>query len=228
MTAAADGRLILYDLDHSPFAARVRIVAHVKRLPLSIVRPPGGVRSDAYLRINPLGLVPTLVTEDGTVIPESAVIVEYLDERFPEPRLLPGDAGRRARCRLISRVGDLYLAPALKELFERTKSPADATVVATLMSPVRRHLAVIEGLLDDGPYAVGDSLTAADCALAPLLFFVERCAPLAPDAPLLVGARLGAYWDAVRRHPSVRHVLAEMDASQVRRAAARARGEPED
>jgi glutathione S-transferase len=224
---AADGRLILYDLDHSPFAARVRIVAHVKRLPLAIVRPPGGVRSDAYLRINPLGLVPALVTEDGTVIPESEVIVEYLDERFREPRLLPSDAERRARCRLISRVGDLYLAPALKELFERTKSPADATIVATLMSPVRKHLAVLEGLLDDGPLALGHTLTAADCALAPLLFFVERCAPLAPEAPLLAG-RLGAYWDAVRRHPSVAHVLAEMAASQVRRAAARARGEPED
>lgn len=227
MTAAGDGRLILYDLDHSPFAARVRIVAHVKRLPLAIVRPPGGVRSDAYLRINPLGLVPALVTEDGTVIPESEVIVEYLDERFREPRLLPSDAERRARCRLISRVGDLYLAPALKELFERTKSAADPAVVATLMSSVRKHLAVLEGLLDDGPLALGHTLTAADCALAPLLFFVERCAPLAPEAPLLAG-RLGAYWDAVRRHPSVAHVLAEMAASQVRRAAARARGEPED
>ena len=97
-----------------------------------------------------------------------------------------------------------------------------------MIGPVREALAVIDGLLDRGPYALGDVLTSADCALAPLLFFVERCAPLAPEAPLLGGARLGAYWQSVRRHSSVAPILDEMAASQVRRAAARARGEPED
>jgi glutathione S-transferase len=222
------GRPTLYDLDHSPFAARVRIAARAKGAALDSVAPPGGVRSAAYRRINPIGLVPALLLEDGTVLPESEIIVEYLDERFPEPRLLPVAAADRARCRLISRVADLYLAPALKELFERTKGPADAAEVGRMIGPVRDALAVIDGLLGRGRYAMGDILTSADCALAPLLFFVERCAPLAPDAPLLGGARLGAYWEAVRRHPSVAPVLEEMAASQVRRAAARARGEPED
>ena len=73
------------------------IARRVKRLDITLVPPPGGVRSDAYRAINPLGLVPALVIEDGTVLPESDLIVEYLDERFPEPRLLPDDADRRAR-----------------------------------------------------------------------------------------------------------------------------------
>lgn len=222
------GGLTLYDLDHSPFAARVRIAVRAKGLDVALVPPPGGARSEAYRRINPLGLVPTLVTEDGTALPESDVIVEYLDERFPEPRLLPETAEGRAHCRLISRVADLYLVPALKVLFERTKEPTGAAEIGKLIGPVREPLAVIDGLLEGGPYAMGEALTTADCALAPLLFFVERCAPLAPDAPLIGGARLGAYWEAVRRHPAVAPVLAEMAASQVRRAAARARGEPED
>lgn len=227
MSGAGDGRLTFYDLDHSPFAARVRIAVRAKGLDVAMVPPPGGVRSAAYRRVNPLGLVPTLVTEDGTAIPESDVIVEYLDERFPALRLVPGDLDRRARGRVLVRVADLYLAPALKALFEHTKKPADPAAQAALVGDVRVYLAVIEGFLKGDLYALGDSLTAADCALAPLLFFAERCAALAPETPLF-GARLAAYWDVVRRHPSVAPVLEEMAASQVRRAAARARGEPED
>ena len=221
------GGLTLYDLDHSPFAARVRIAVRAKGLDVALVPPPGGARSEAYRRINPLGLVPTLVTEDGTALPESDVIVEYLDERFPERRLVPADAGPRARCRLIIRVADFYLAPALKALFEHTKGPAEPAAGDILVGNVRDYLAAIEGLVGDWGFAVGNSLSAADCALAPLLFFAERCATLAPEAPLF-GRRLGAYWAAIRTHPSVAPVLEEMAASQVRRAAARARGEPED
>ena len=228
----AGGSLVLYDLDHSPFAARVRILIRHKRLPIELVAPPGGVRSDAYRRINPLALVPALALEDGSVLPESEIIVEYLDQRFPEPPLLPEDAERRARCRLIARVADMYLAPALKALFEHTKAKVDAAETAALLAPVRDCLAVLDGLLDgllDGAaHAVGGHLTSADCALAPLLFFADRCAPLAPETPPLAGARLAPYWDGIKRHPSVAPVLAEMAASQVRRAAARARGEPED
>lgn len=221
-------RLRLYDLDHSPFAARVRIAVRAKGVVLDVAAPPGGVRSADYRRINPIGLVPALVLEDGTVLPESEIIVEYLEQRFPEPRLLPAEAEARARCRLIGRIADLYLAPALKELFERTKAPADAAEVDALIRPVREALVVIDGQLGRGPYALDDALTSADCALAPLLFFVERCAPLAPEARPLAGVRLEAYWEAVRRHPSVAPILDEMAASQARRAAARARGAPED
>jgi glutathione S-transferase len=228
MTGSADGTLVLYDLDHSPFAARVRIAIRHKQAPVALIRPPGGVRSEAYLRINPLGLVPALVTEDGTVLPESEIIVEYLDERFPELPLLPKDAGARARCRLIARVCDMYLAPALKELFEHTKAPGHAADTAAPLAPVRQYLAVLGDLLEGGSHAVGDRLTSADCALAPLLFFAERCATLGPDAPLMPRVKLGAYWNEIKRHPSVAPVLEEMAESQVRRAAARARGEPED
>jgi glutathione S-transferase len=227
MTSSA-ARLILYNLDHSPFAARVRIAIRRKRLDVALLAPPGGVRSEAYRRINPLGLVPALLTEDGAVLPECDVIVDYLDARFPEPRLLPQEPGARARCRLLSRIADLYLAPALKELFERTKTSAGAADTAALLAAVRHPLAVLDGLLQGGAYAVGDRLSAADCALAPLLFFVERCAPLAPDSSLMDEAKTAAYWAGIIQHSDVAPVLAEMAAAQVRRAAARARGEPED
>jgi glutathione S-transferase len=108
--------LRLYDLDLSPFAARCRLVVYKKGLGdrVELAPPPGGgPRSEAYRAINPIGKVPTLVLEDGTAIPESQVIAEYLEERFPEPPLMPPNPEGRARARLPVRVAELYLLPPL-------------------------------------------------------------------------------------------------------------------
>jgi glutathione S-transferase len=215
--------MILYDLDHSPFAARIRIAVSAKGLVVEFRRPPADFRS-----INPLGLVPTLVAEDGTVLIESEAIAEYLDDRFPMPALRPDGATDRAVTRILARLCDLHLAPALKSLFEATKRPADAAETARLLAEIRLALATIERYLGSAGFAVGDRLTTADCALAPLLFFVARCESLTPGAPLLGSPVLAAYWCAIQSHPAVAPILAEIAAAQSRRAAARARGEPED
>jgi glutathione S-transferase len=78
------------------------------------------------------------------------------------------------------------------------------------------------------PSATG-SLTTADCALVPLLYFVGRSAPLFPGgSPFRPHPYLAAYWDKIARDPVAARVLAEVEAAQTRRAAVRARGEPED
>lgn len=215
--------LTLYDLDHSPFAARVRIAIAAKGLAVRCVAPPGGVHSDAYAALHPPRLVPALVLEDGAVLGESEAIVEYLEDRFPEPALRPADLRGRARARALARIADIYLAPSLKLLFEATKRPG--LDVAKAAAEVAAHLAVLDAQLGRGRLAAGDALSTADCALAPLLFFTERCLPFLPGG---FGTRLAPYWARVQEDSFVRPVLAEMAASQVRRAAARARGEPED
>jgi glutathione S-transferase len=96
--------MILYDLDHSPFAARVRIAIRAKNLDVALQAPPAD-----YRRINPLGLVPSLVTEDGTTLIESEAIVEYLEDRFPTPALRPDGAKDRAFARIVARLCDLRL-----------------------------------------------------------------------------------------------------------------------
>lgn len=80
-------------------------------------------------------------------------------------------------------------------------------------------------------YALGNGLTTADCALVPLLFFAARAARMHPA--LFPGGdpfdpRLAAYWQGIARDPIAARVLAELEAAQLRRAAARARGEPEE
>lgn len=226
----------LYDLDHSPFAARVRMALYAKGLTAALTPPPGGARSAAYRAINPLALVPALMLDDGTVIPESEIIVEYLEDRFPSPPLRPAAPEERARARLLARLADEHLAPPLKELFEAAKA-GSAAAAAAPRAAVERALGHIERHLGGGThaaaYAVGDRLTTADCALVPLLYFAARAALMHPALfpggdPFARHPRLAAYWLGIARDPIAARVLAELEGAQLRRAAARARGEPED
>ena len=87
--------LTLYDAARCPYCARVRIVLAEKRVPYKSVEIDLADRPALIYEKNPLGKVPVL-EEDTFVLPESSVIMEYLDERYPEPALLPADAAARA------------------------------------------------------------------------------------------------------------------------------------
>jgi glutathione S-transferase len=89
----------LYDAARCPFCARVRIVLAEKQVPYETVEIDLANRPAWLYEKNPLGKVPVL-EEDTMVLPESAVIMEYLEERYPEPALLPADAAARALERL--------------------------------------------------------------------------------------------------------------------------------
>ena len=97
----------LYSENNSPFSAPVRIAIYAKALDIEIVAPPGGLRSAQYHTINPLGTIPCLMLDDGTRLPESAAIMEYLEEKFPDPPLLPVTPEARAQVRLLQRIGEL-------------------------------------------------------------------------------------------------------------------------
>ncbi len=117
----------LYSAVLSPFASRVRLAIYAKGLDIEITTPPGGAtRSPEYLAINPIGRVPALALDDGSVIPESDTIVEYLDDAFPTPPLRPASAEDKAKARLLARIGDLYLMSQGGGLFGQI-NPATAT-----------------------------------------------------------------------------------------------------
>jgi glutathione S-transferase len=100
--------LTLYDAPRCPYCARTRIVLAEKAVPYETVVIDLADRPAWLIERNPPdGRVPVL-EEDGWVLPESAVIDEYLEERYPEPALLPADPGERAVVRLlVSRFDDL-------------------------------------------------------------------------------------------------------------------------
>jgi glutathione S-transferase len=88
----------LYDAARCPYCARVRIVLAEKGIEYEPVEIDLGNRPGWIYQLNASGKVPVL--DDGFVLPESAVIMEYLDDRYPEPALLPADLARRADARL--------------------------------------------------------------------------------------------------------------------------------
>ena len=202
----------LYNLALSPFAARCRIQIYAKGLEIPRVEPPGGLGSDAYKRINPTGKVPALELEDGSVVPESAVIAEYLEDCFPEPSLRPANAATRARMRALMHLADLYVAPPLVALFAHV-NPAqrDAKVVAERLAELRPRHDQVAAFLRPGPFAVGSSLTLADCSLFPIYFFATRLHPFVGDEdPTAQRKPLATWWEAVRKHPAVERVDAEL------------------
>ena len=202
----------LYQAVTSPFAVRVRIALYAKGVELELVAPPDGLGSEAFRAITPMGKVPTLVCEDGAVIAESAVINEYLEERFPDPSLLPVELPARARARMVVQMTDAYLFARYLPLFAIAKAEGkSAAAVATGMDGVRQGLGALERVVDTDGYAVGDAFSLADCALAPALFYVTEYADEyfgAGDA-LASFPALRRYWTHVRADPFVARALAE-------------------
>src|SRR3954469_19968434 len=103
--------LTLYDAPRCPYCARVRIVLAEKGVEYEVVEIDLDDRPAWLYEKNPLGKVPVL-EEDGWALPESTVIMEYLEERYPEPPLLPEDPGDRARARLAVHRFDNALGSA--------------------------------------------------------------------------------------------------------------------
>jgi stringent starvation protein A len=106
--------ITLYDADRCPYCARVRIVLAEKGIEYETVVIDLADRPDWIYEKNPLGKVPVL-EEDAFLLPESEMIMEYLEERYPEPSLLPADPADRALVRLQvyrfdTNLGDAYYA----------------------------------------------------------------------------------------------------------------------
>jgi len=208
----------LYNANLSPYSSRVRIALYAKNLPVEITSPPSGLGSDAYKKINPTGKVPALEA-DGHVIVESEVINEYLEDRFPTPSLRPADPAARARMRTLSRFADLYLSPPLGALFgQMNPATRDAKLVSEKLSELSTRFDQLEALVVAGPYAAGSELTLADCALAPVFFFLTRLIPaVGGKNPLDGRPKLARVGEAVGKHPAVSKVLDEMGVAMAER-----------
>ena len=92
--------LVLYDAPRCPYAARVRIVLAEKGIEVDVVEIDLSDRPDWLYEKNPAGRVP-VIEEDDRPLAESVVIMEFLEERYPEPALLPPDPADRAAVRLL-------------------------------------------------------------------------------------------------------------------------------
>ena len=222
----------LFQTYASPFPTRVRLLLYAKGIEVEIIEPPGFHASTEakgeYLKVNPIGRVPTLVLDDGRALPESEVICEYLEDAFPEPSLRPADAWGRARMRLLSRICDFYVVMAMIPLFNlsgRSRRHWEPAVIEAAARKVAEALGYLEEYIGGEGYAVGGSLTQADGAITPQLVLASEWIPSVfgtPD-PLTGLPKLSAYWRAIQTDPLAARLIAETrDAIVEQQAAAKA------
>ncbi|HKV55165.1 MAG TPA: glutathione S-transferase family protein [Candidatus Binataceae bacterium] len=202
----------LYNMNLSNFATKSRIVVYEKGISAEILSPPGGNKSPEYLKINPLGKIPTL-DADGLIIAESEVINEYLEDKFPNPALLPKSPEARAKVRSFTRFHDLYLDPPLRAMFGQLNPKSrDEKIVTEKLTELQTRLDQLETMLaEPGNFATGPEFTLADCALAPTTFFITNMLPgFGAKPPLENRPKLSAWWGKVQERPSIKKALAEM------------------
>ena len=204
----------LFSLALSPYAARVRVAVHAKKLPVEIVSPPSDWRtSPEFRKLNPLVRVPVLVLDDGTALAESGVIVEYLEDTYPETSLRPRSPKDLARVRFITQVGEHYVMPSIMPLFGLfdTKARDEAAITAQL-AKLDAALKQLNDLLPPGTYASGDQLTTADAWLTPLRYSLEGLMNFSGRTQILDRHdAVRAYADVARRDAHLGRVWREMD-----------------
>jgi len=201
----------LYNMNLSNFATKCRIAIYDKGLNVEMAAIPGGdLHSAEYAKINPLGKTPALEV-DGLVIPESEVINEYLEDKFPTPALLPKAPEARAKVRVITRFHDLYLEPPLRALFgHMNPKTRDEKVVNEKLTELNGRLDQLEKMISDGGFACGD-FSLADCAIAPTMFFATNLLGMfGAKPPLESRPKLAKWWNHVQTRDSVKKAMAEM------------------
>jgi maleylacetoacetate isomerase len=178
--------LELYSYWRSSASYRVRIALNLKSLPyayhgVNLVKDGGDQWSVAYKEVNPQSRVPTLV-HDGQRFTQSLAIIEYLDETFPDHRLIPRDPVDRARVRMLSQIIACDIQPlqntsTTRYLQDKLKLD-EAAINAWLREWITRGLDTFAAHLDrdhlSGKFSHGDTPTMADCCLVPQLFAAQR------------------------------------------------------
>lgn len=179
-------QLLLYGYWRSSASYRVRIALNLKRVPyrqqpVHLVRDGGQQNAPGYRAINPQGQVPTLVDGELT-LSQSPAILEYLEEKYPEPALLPGDLAGRARVRQLVALIACDIHPlnnlSVLQYLVGTLDIDAPEKLAWYQHWTKRGLDAFEGLLAEsfatGQCCHGDQPTLADCCLVPQVYNARR------------------------------------------------------
>ena len=197
----------LYDFKSSPNCQRVKVVLAEKNLPYEIV-PIDLTKKEQklpqYLQMNPYGKVPVL-TDGSTVLYESLIINEYLEEKYPNPPLMPKDPAKKAKGRILVDYGMAHFDSAYQklrmELMKEAKEQSQP-VIDGAKGDLKKLLQRFEDELGDRQYLLGD-FSLVDADLIPRFTRLEGFGVL-PDPAL---PRLGKYLERMKARPSVKALL---------------------
>ncbi|MBN8938436.1 MAG: maleylacetoacetate isomerase [Rhizobiales bacterium] len=201
--------MLLHGYFRSSASYRVRIALNLKGLGATQMTHhlrKGEQRAEAYLALNPQGLVPTLETDDGGLLTQSLAIIDWLEELKPSPALLPSDPWSKMRVKAfaLTIACDIHPVQNLKVLARLRQLGLPETEVQAWAATVNRDgLAACAALIagEAGPFCFGDKPTLADICLVPQLANARRFGVEVQAFPRLIAAEqvcaaLAAFRDA--------------------------------
>ncbi|MCB1348678.1 MAG: glutathione S-transferase family protein [Paracoccaceae bacterium] len=202
----------LYHFPLSPFCRKVRLSLGEKRIEVELIDTRYWEKAPEFLRRNPAGKVPIL-NIDGKTLTESAAINEYLEERYPEPALMPASAdGRYEVRRLVSWFDDKFHNEVTANLlYERVNKkisgqgyPESAKIKAGAKA-IKYHLDYMGWLLDLRRWLAGDTMTLADFAAAAHLSALDYISDVDWDR----NANVREWYSKIKSRPAFRSLLAD-------------------
>ncbi|MBX4930805.1 glutathione S-transferase family protein [Rhizobium bangladeshense] len=203
--------LVLYGHPLASFCQKVLIALYENATPFEnrLVDLSDEVSRANLFRFWPIGKMPLLRDEarDST-IPETTIIIEYLDHYYSGPtRLLPLEIDRALQVRLWDRFFDQYVQAPMQTIVSHRRRPegtADEIEVAACRATLTTAYAMIEKQLGESSWVTGEAFTMADCAAAPALFYAETLVPFCEEQP-----KLRAYYNRLLARSSFARALEE-------------------
>ncbi len=204
----------LYHLPLDPGCRKIRILLAEKGLEFALQTEKTWERRESFLALNPAGDVPVLIEDDGTSIPGSHVIAEYLDEAYPDPPLLGAVPLDRAEARRLVdwfdtkfgvEVSAILIEEKIMKRFLGLGHP-NASAIRAGLANMHYHLDYIGWLCDRRRWLAGDAFSLADVAAAAHLSAVDYIG----DVPWDEHAGAKDWYARVKSRPSLRSILADL------------------
>jgi len=156
--------MTLFSGERDIYSHRVRIVLAEKGINFEVVDVDPSNKPDELRELNPYNAVPTLVDRE-LVLYESRIVMEYLDERFPHPPLMPVDPVSRANNRLMLHRIDLDLYAPLE-----TAENGGEKAAAKARREIRENLTAISPIFEQKPFFMSEDFSLVDCSMAAFLW----------------------------------------------------------
>ena len=215
--------IVLCGFSLSNYYNKVKLALLEKGIPFTEETVMTRSQDEAVLSATPLGKIPFIRTEHGTLC-ESQAILNYLEQKHPNPPLLPADAFQAAKVHELLTFIDLHLELVARELYPKAffgGADISEANAARIRKQLQKNIAGFKRLARFSPYVAGDTFTQADCAAWVSLPLVSMATKIVYGEDLLVAGGIDwkPYSKLIGERPSAQKVTADRKADQEKAAA---------